>query len=265
MVTKRIGIVGFGYIGRYIYDQVISGNAPGLEVAFVWNRSKERLKDLPSELVLEDLDQFQHYSPDLIVEMSHPHISRQYGERFLSECDYLMLSVTAMADPDLNRLLIETAERHHTRLFIPHGALVGVDNLRDGQANWSEVTVTFRKHPQSLDFSATDIDPASITSATVIFDGSVRDIAKKFPRNVNTMATCAMATLGFEKTRAILISDPTLTSMSAEVTAIGKDGGILETKKIEQAAGVSGTGMLASQLGSLRKAALGGLPGINFV
>jgi len=264
-MTKRVGIMGFGYIGRFIFDQITSGNAPGLEVAFVWNRSIQRLRDLPAALILEDLDRFQQFAPDLLVEMCHPDVSKGYGERFLAETDYLMLSVTAMADPELNRLLIETAERNQHALFIPHGALVGVDNLQDGRDNWSEVTITFRKHPGSLDFSRSGIDPASITSATVIFEGSVREVAEKFPRNVNTMATCAMAGLGFDKTRAVLIADPSLTSMHAEVTALGRDGGILETKKVEQAAGVSGTGMLKSQLGSIRKAALGGLPGINFV
>lgn len=264
-MTKRIGIIGFGFIGRYIYEQISSGHVPGLEVAFVWNRSSARLKGLPAELILADLDDFQQFSPDLAVEMCHPAISKKYGERLLAGTDYLMASVTAMADAELNQRLIAAAERHQHGLFIPHGALVGVDNLRDGQDNWSEVTITFRKHPKSLDFSAAGIDPATITAATVIFDGSVRDIAKIFPRNVNTMATCAMAGLGFDKTRAVLIADPALTSMSAEVTAVGKDGGLLETKKAEQAAGVSGTGMLKSQLGSIRRAALGGLPGINFV
>lgn len=264
-MTKRIGIIGFGFIGRYIYQQISSGHAAGLEVAFVWNRSSERLKGLPAELILGDLNDFQQRSPDLVVEMCHPAISKKYGERFLRATDYLMLSVTAMADAELNQRLIETAVRHQHGLFIPHGALVGVDNLRDGQDNWSEVTITFRKHPKSLDFSATAIDPATISAATVVFDGSVRDIAKIFPRNVNTMATCAMAGLGFDQTRAILIADPALTSMSAEVTAVGKDGSLLESKKVEQAAGVSGAGMLQSQWGSIRRAALGGRPGINFV
>ena len=264
-MKKRIGIIGFGYIGRHVYEQISGGNVPGLEVAFVWNRSPGRVKDLPPDLILEDLDKFQQYAPDLLVEMCHPAISKTYGERFLTDTDFLMLSVTAMADPGLNQLLTATAERHRHSLFIPHGALVGLDSLRDGLDNWSEVSITFRKHPNSLDFSATDIDPASIKAESVIFDGPVGDIAKTFPRNVNTMATCAMAGLGFEHTRAVLICDPSSTSMSAEVRAVGKDGSLLETKKVEKAVGVSGAGMLKSQLGSIRRAASGGLPGLNFV
>jgi len=265
MACKRIGLIGFGYIGKYIYRQIADGNVPGAEPAFVWNRNPARIEELPADIVLDNLEDFADRHPDLIVEMAHPQISAEYGEQFLAKCNYMMLSVTAMARDSLAGLLIETAERNRTSLFIPHGALVGVDNLRDGLDNWSEITITFHKHPDSLDLSRSGIKPEHLHTATVVFDGSVREAAEKFPRNVNTMATCALATLGFDKTRAKLIADPSLSSMSAEVTAIGRDGSLLETRKVEPAAGVSGQGMLASQLGSLRRAVTGGVPGINFV
>ncbi len=265
MEDTRIGIIGFGFIGRHVYEQIAQGHAPGLDLAFIWNRSSERLRELPPEIVLPDLADFAARDPDIVVEMAHPSISAQYGEAFLSRCDYMMLSVTAMADDSVSASLLEAAERAGNSLLIPHGALVGADSLMEGAGNWAEVCITFRKHPDSLDFSSTDIDPSTITAETVVFDGSVRDIAGRFPRNVNTMATCALATLGFDDTRAVLIADPALTTISAEVVAVGKDGGRLETRKVERPAGVSGTGMLASQLGSLRRAALGGAPGLFFV
>ena len=264
MAKKRIGIIGYGFIGRYIYEQV-QNNEADMEIAFVWNRSSDAISDLPRELVLDDLNSFADYHPDLILELAHPAISAEYAEAFLAKTNYMMLSVTAMADQELALRLENTAIENDNKLFIPHGALIGVDNLREGMDNWEEVTITFKKHPDSLDFSNTDIDPASITSSTVVFDGPVRDIAKLFPRNVNTMVTCALSTLGLDKTRAVLISDPALTSLSAEVKATGKDGSLFETKKVEHSAGVSGTGMLISQLGSIRRAMLGGKAGINFV
>jgi predicted dinucleotide-utilizing enzyme len=261
---KRIGLIGYGFIGRYIYEQ-IQHHETDMEIAFVWNRSAAAISALPAEIVLDDLGGFADFDPDLVLELAHPSISAEYGEAFLAVTNYMILSVTAMADQDLAEGLQNTALKNNNRLFIPHGALIGVDNLREGLDNWQEVTITFKKHPDSLDFSNTDIDPASITSSTVVFDGPVRDIARLFPRNVNTMVTCALCTLGLDKTRAVLISDPALTSLSAEVTAIGKDGSLFETKKIEQSAGVSGTGMLTSQLGSIHRAMLGGKAGINFV
>ncbi len=265
MTRKRLGIVGFGYIGSYIYDQITKRPDLGLDVAFVNNRSPERLENVPRDIVLDDLSDFATRTPDMVIEMAHPSISATYANAILSITDYMMLSVTAMADSHLSTRLIETSRQHGTSLFIPHGALIGVDNLWEGHENWAEVTITFRKHPRSMDFSAAGLDPADITSETVVYDGSVRGAAAKFPRNVNTMATCALASLGFDNTRGVVIVDPSLSTMSAEVIAVGKDGSLLETKKVEQAVGVSGTGMLASQLASIRRAALGAEPGLTFV
>jgi len=180
MKKKRIGIIGFGFIGRYIYEQIQTDEAD-MEIAFVWNRSKQAILDLPQELVLDAPGKFADYQPDLILELAHPAISAEYGEAFLKETNYMMLSVTAMADDSLAERLQSTALENNTKLFIPHGALIGVDNLREGLENWKEVTITFKKHPDSLDFSNMDIDPASITSSTVVFDGPVRDIAKLYP------------------------------------------------------------------------------------
>ena len=247
MPRKRVGIIGFGYIARFIYSEIRARPELGLDIAFVWNRSQQPLKDIPKNLILDDLSDFALRSPDLVVEMSHPSISKIYGPAILAQTNYMMLSVTAMADSKLNADLQATAEANGSSLFIPHGAFVGLDSFYEARENWADVTITFRKSPGSMDFSVSGIDPDTITSETIVYEGSVRGAAEKFPRNVNTMATCALASLGFDQTRGIVIVDPKATAMSAEVVAHGKDGSYLQTTKVEQAVGVSGSGMLLSQ------------------
>ncbi len=265
MQRRRIGIIGFGYIASFIYRELVSHPEWGLDVAFVWNRTPASLDQVPDSIVLDELSDFAGRSPDLVVEMAHPSISRDYAKAFLSHCDYMMLSVTAMADDALSDSLLHTANKNHNSLFIPRGALVGIDALHEGRDNWADVSITFRKAPGSIDFSATEIDPNNIDTETTVYDGPVRGAAEKFPRNVNTMAACALASLGFDRTRGILIVDPNCTVMGAHVVAHGINGSMLETKIEEQAVGVSGTGMLLSQLGSIRRAALGASPGLQFV
>src|SRR5690606_41367224 len=104
-----------------------------------------------------------------------------------------------------------------------------------------------------------------ITEATVIYAGPVRGIARLFPRNANTRRTCALATVGLDRCRAVLIAEPTLKVAIAEVRAQGKDGSVHESRKVQPVVGVSGTEMLAAQVGSVLRAAAVCPPGMNFV
>ena len=49
------------------------------------------------------------------------------------------------------RLILNTAAQAGTKLLIPHGAVVGIDNLFEARDNCQNVTITFRKPPGSID------------------------------------------------------------------------------------------------------------------
>lgn len=261
----RIGIAGYGFIGRHLLRTILDNEEQGLELAFIWNRDPSKLSELPRNLVLDDLAEAADHAPDLVVECAHPDITRRYGEIFLRTADYLPLSVNALADAQIEAHLTRTAQEHGKRLFIPHGALIGLENLVEVRDTWEEVSITFRKHPANIDFADSGINPADITQTTVLYDGPVRGIAHLFPRNVNTMTTCALATVGLDRCRGILIADPSLDVAIAEVRARGKDGSLHESRKVQPVVGVSGTEMLAAQLGSVLRAANIYMPGLNYV
>lgn len=262
---KRIGVAGFGYIGRHLCDAILGNPDWGLDLAWVWNRDPARLASLPEAVRLIDLKQSATRGADLVVECAHPDVSAHHGAAFLAHADYLPLSVNALANPDIEARLVEAAARSGQRLLIPHGALIGLDNLVEMKTMWRSVSITFRKHPNNIDFADSCFDRASITTVTTLYDGPVRGIARLFPRNVNTMTTCALATTGLDHCRGILIADPSLDVAIAEVHAEGHDGSIHASRKVQPVVGVSGTEMLAAQIGSLQRAAGVTLPGVSFV
>jgi predicted dinucleotide-utilizing enzyme len=254
-----------GYIGQAMYRRLLAAADPGVTVAFVHNRSAAGLAGVDPALVLPRLEDFAERGADLIVEMAHPGITAAFGARFLAHADYMPLSVTALADAELERRLIEAAGASGRRLLIPHGALVGTDGLVEARDAWAEVTITFRKHPRNIDFSDCGRDGAGITGKVTLYDGPARGIAALFPRNVNTMVTCGLATIGLDRCRAVLVADPGLDVAIAEVFARGHDGRILETRKAQPAVGVSGTDMLDSQFASILRAVGAGTGPLGFV
>lgn len=259
---KTIGIVGYGRIGSYVYDQITKHPELGLKIVFVHDMEKERLKELPQEIVLDRIENFASRKPDMVCELAHPDVSREYGPMFLQETDYFLLSVTALADAELDTTLKETAMKSGTRLYIPHGGVMGLDSIIEGKDTWEEVKFVMKKSPKNLDFTWSGIDPSSISGVTTLYEGPTRSICPKFPRNVNTHATVAFAGIGFDRTQSILIGDPKLNVAILEIYAHG--GGVdLELKRIGIIKGVTGIATLRSVMKSLASIVPGG-PGIHF-
>jgi aspartate dehydrogenase len=261
----RVGVIGYGFIGRYLVDRLRSCEGD-LSLAFVHTRDLNRLQDVAPSLVARSLADAAQFAPDLIVECAHPDVTHRHGAEFLKYADYLPLSVNALADPATEAALDSACLQSGRHLFIPHGALIGLDNLVEMREEWTEVTITFHKHPDNIDYTASGIARESIQDKTVLYDGPVRGVARLFPRNVNTMTTCALATVGLDRCRAVLVADPALGDVAiAQVRAVARDGSIHESRKQQLMSGVSGTEMLASQFGSVLRAAGRHPPGVVFV
>lgn len=249
-----VGIIGHGFIGAELYRYLGSdaARAAGLARAFVHARRPEALADVAPHHRLASLAGPLPGTPALVVEAAHPDITRAHGEAILRQADYMPLSVSALVDDALTERLTAVAAAHGRRIMLPTGALVGGHSLTATRQMWQSVEITFRKHPANIDFSALDTDPASITAPTVVFEGPVREIATLFPRNVNTMVTCALATVGLDRAVGRLVADPDLEGVAvAEVLALGQDGSRIHTVKRQPMVGVSGTEMFASLLHSI--------------
>ena len=178
----RIGLVGMGNIGSYVYQQITAQPQLGLEVAFVADTSADRLKDLPRDLVLADLTQARDRRPDLVVEMAHPDVTRLWGESLLTHCDYMPLSLTAFADAELHERVLATAVRSRTCLYIPHGAVVGLDSIFECRDVWEQVSVTMKKNPRNMDMAAfPQFRGKEITQPTILYDGPTRGICPLIP------------------------------------------------------------------------------------
>ena len=102
------------------------------------------------------------------------------------------------------------------------GALWGSADIArmDAQGKLASLVISMSKHPDSLDLDGPlrekQTEARAASSPTLIFEGSVRDLAPLAPRNVNSMATGAIAarhSLGFDGVVGRLVADPSLDEM----------------------------------------------------
>ena len=259
--TTRIGLIGYGQIGKAVHEMIETDAENGMEVVFIHDEQAGAVKDVSEALLLKDLGNFSARKADLVVEMAHPAITRKWGPTILEKTQYLLISVTALADPELEEKLMATARKHGTRAFIPHGGVVGMDALFENRDVWDEVTVTMKKPPKNVDCSAAGIDADAITGETVLYDGPTRDICPKFPRNVNTLAAIAYAGIGFERTRSVLVVNPEWKTATVAIEARGP-GIQLNVERIEGITGVTGASTPASIYNTVQMIASTG-PGIH--
>ncbi len=250
---KRVGLVGYGYIGKAIYQRILE-NSENTEPAFVYTRDVNSLVDVDECHVIERLEEAGSRDPDLIVEMAHPSITLAHGPKFLSFADYMPLSVTALAMDNVLTRIKDTAEAYGHQLYLPVGALVGGNSLWMSRETWKEVKIMFLKNPANIEFSESGMSAPEDDGQTTVYEGPVRGIAKMFPRNVNSMVTCALMSAGLDKTQAILISDPSIDYGEATVEAWADNDGYLKTVKRQPMAGVSGEEMIDSTWQSILKA-----------
>ena len=228
---KRIGIVGFGKLGKFLAEKVMlrAEEVGDVELCFVWNRRPEAWQGHAAEAVgLTKLAEFMDRKPDIIVEVAHPDISSQWGTQFLASSDYLVGSPTGLADEALRTNLLECVKPGSGRqLIVPRGALPGLDEIlmlkADGRV--AEAAITMRKHPKSLKYSG-PIAQTSSDGESLYYKGPLGPLCGFAPNNVNTMAVLAMATgLSFEDVEATLVADPSLEHHITEVTLRGPDNG----------------------------------------
>jgi aspartate dehydrogenase len=257
--TTRVGLIGYGLIGQAVRE-MIESNDNGMEVVFINDADTSRLTDL-GDLGLEDLGDFDSRSADLIVEMAHPDVTRKWGTKILEKTNYMFISVTALADRDLELSIEATTAKHSTRAFVPHGGVVGMDALLENRDIWQSVDVVMKKSPKNVDCAAAGVDPDSITEETVLYDGPTRGICPMFPRNVNTHAAIAFAGIGFDRTRSRLIVDPSWSDATVAIHA--KAPGVdLKVERVEEITGVTGASTPASIYNTVQMIGATG-PGIH--
>ncbi len=224
--NSSFGIIGFGAITEEIIRTLEERGTPGPLVGVLVRpaRREEAARKAAGRFrVATTVDDLLALAPQIVLECAGHGAMREHAPEILaSGCDLVCSSVGVLADRDYART-IQHAARPPGELWIPSGAIAGVDGLLAARtAGLRQVTYTSIKPP--LAWRGTPAESKLQEGRTTLFEGTAREAALDYPQNVNVGATVALAGLGLDRTTVRLVSDPAASGPLGIIEAEGDFG-----------------------------------------
>ena len=229
----RIGLLGCGVIGTQIAIAIDSGKIPAT-LTHVYDDSKEasailveKLKNKPE--IVENPHLLSSHPVNIVVEAASQDAVRDVGLSILqNKRDFMIMSVGALLDESIYEILSDACRDFKKTIFLPSGAIAGLDGIKSIKDELESVSITTTKHPRSLKgakfFENSEISLDSIDSPTIIFEGSAKEAVSLFPANINVAALLSLSGIGSEKTGVKIIADPNTDKNTHHIEAFGKFG-----------------------------------------
>lgn len=218
----NIGIIGSGNIATYLLEQVNHKGMVNGYVTAVFGRNLEvgpKLCERFGADFYTDLQAFLEVPLDIVVEAVTVEAARFFlNDVVASQKDLVVSSIGVFKDADFLNGIQTLAETNGTNVFLPSGAIGGLDVLQSAKADGGleRVQITTRKSPASLGIEADE--------ENVIFEGSAYEAIEEYPKNVNVALVLAIAGIGVEKTRVRIIIDPLIERNTHTIEAEGAFG-----------------------------------------
>lgn len=231
-----VGLVGCGAIGTVLAHAIDEGRAGDARLVYVYDLVFSKSERLSKELshkprVAKDFRELiEREDIDLFIEAASQEAVRQYALRTLKAGkDLMIMSVGALVDSKLANEIRHFTKSSKRKVYIPSGAVAGLDGLKAAAVNRiDEVVLKTRKPPRGLMgapyVEEKKIDLSALKEPTIIYEGPAKEACKLFPRNVNVAAALSLAGIGPEKTKVQIVADPTIQKNIHEIQVKGEFG-----------------------------------------
>ncbi len=240
----RVGVVGCGAIGseicRAIDGDEVNGRELGLgmELKFLIDKHLGSIEELckrlgkKPEIIKSDSSELAEIlaEVDLVIECASQAAVREFVIPALKKGkDVMIMSVGALLEEGLFEEIGRKSKEKGCKVYIPSGAVAGIDGLKSGVVGWiHSVELTTRKPPSGFEgnkyVKERGIDLFSIKKEEMLFMGPAKEAERHFPENVNVAASLSLAGIGAEATRVKIVADPSAVENVHEIEAKGEFG-----------------------------------------
>ena len=226
------GLIGLGRIGGRIVERLLGDpSGPKLTAVLVRPEHMRAVAAAGSAVkVCTSLVDFIGCRPDVVVECASREALQTCAAPILaSGIDLVPLSLAALADREFEANITAAAHAGPGRLEVPAGAMGCLDVLAAAREERLSRVVFRAAYPtarwrQTAAETMASLD--RISQRTTFYRGSVRDIARLFPRHVNVAVGVALAGRGLDDTEAELLADPQLTQAEFELDIVAGPGAV---------------------------------------
>ena len=227
----RVGLVGCGTIGTQLALAVQRDYPHAARITALHDVDRlhaaalqRQLRTRPSVVSLPQLIR----RSQLVLEAASVEVARRVVWQALRahRSVFVMSTGALLQDQRWRRL----AQRSRGRVYIPSGALAGVDGVKAmAVGRLRRITLTTRKPPRALASApyvqARGLRLERLRRPTVLFEGSASAVVKAFPQNTNVAATLTLASGGAgHRARIRVVADPTITRNVHELDVEGDCG-----------------------------------------
>ena len=233
MVGRRLAVVGCGAIGSLVAE-LLEKQKSSFKVTALYDIRPEAAELLSRKLKSKP-KVCRHLSDvfsqcDWVLEAASVKAALPTAEASLKKRKPLVMMSTGAFLLNQKRLS-QLAQKHKTKIYLPSGALCGLDGLKAARQIGSihSLTITSTKPPRGFagapGLTARQKKALAVAKAPFyLYRGDVWGAIQRFPANVNVAATTAIASREPQKLRVQVVADPQATLNQHEIHVEGDFG-----------------------------------------
>ena len=232
-MTVKVGIVGCGVIGGEIAKACLTRFKGRVRLtAFADidpDKARAIAKSLSVRIPVMTIGRLVG-SVDLVIESASGTVVKEVVASCIrSRKDVLIMSVGGLIG---NEDILSRAEKAGIKVYLPSGAVSGIDGLKAARiGKIKSVTLTTKKPVRGLlgapYLKEHDMDLSEVKGETVVFYGSAKEAVKGFPQNINVSAVVSLAGIGAANTMVRIMTSPAYTKNVHELEVIGDAGRVM--------------------------------------
>ena len=210
MIT--IGVVGCGTIGSFLVRQILRRYKSSFRLVGVCEPDEKKVarleRSLKQRIGIYPLKVLAKKS-QLLIEAAAAHVAKDVVEQaVVFGKDVMVMSVGGLL---LHQHLLKKAYKKKIKLYIPSGAIAGLDALKAARKGAISSVKLITKKPiaglQGAEYIRNNkIDLHKIKKEKIIFNGSALEAVAGFPKNINVAAILSLGGLGAKKTRVCIVA-----------------------------------------------------------